>query len=83
MLISNFRQKVIVEKPEEEDTIYFVTSDAVNKPNDDRKVDVRRIGIVWDASKSRESNPNVELEYKTLTEIGRKVSYFFPRFIWI
>jgi hypothetical protein len=71
------RQKVIIEKPEEEDTIYFVTSDAVNKPSDETTVNVKRIGVVWDASKSRHDNPNVELEYKTLTQIGRKVSFYF------
>ncbi len=77
LIFTAIRQKVIIEKPEEEDMIYFVTSHEVTKPNDDTQVNVKRIGVVWDASKSRHNNPNVELEYKTLTEVGRKVSSMF------
>jgi hypothetical protein len=45
----------------------------VEKPTGEEQVKVARIGVVWDASKSRDKNPNAELEYKALTEVSRKV----------
>jgi len=71
IMIPHYSQRVVVEKATDENCFFFCIADSVERrpEHDNLKEPTSLVAILWDASKSREDNKNIDKEFEVIRQL--------------